>query len=185
MLPPLPPGWFIVPLTQIPNLCVYVITDQPGRLPAAPAEQLKECFVLPCVLQDVLPAALALGLFLKNMSCSGAHVAAWGPFPPQPQWPEWLLLHAMPSCIPWLCYQWLWRAQLHHSPSHSFPKKILSSTPCRRATYSVMCGKAAAKYVCLNPLLCHWRRLCIQTGPSLTCLGKLSEWIKCCKRPGL
>lgn len=64
MLPPLPPGWFIAPFTQIPalsNLCVCVFTDQPGQLPAAPAEQLSECFVLPCVLQETPPAAFFLG----------------------------------------------------------------------------------------------------------------------------
>lgn len=69
MLPPLPPGWFIVPLTQIPalsNLCVCVITDQPGWLPAAPAKQLRECFVLLCVLQKMPPAALALGTALQT-----------------------------------------------------------------------------------------------------------------------
>lgn len=69
MLPPLPPGWFIVPFTQIPalsNLCVCVITHQPGRLPTAPEKQLRECFVLPCVLQEMPPAALALGTALQT-----------------------------------------------------------------------------------------------------------------------
>lgn len=193
MLPPLPPGWFIVPFTQIPALwsvCVCVIADQPGRLPAAPAEQLRECFVLACVLQEIPPAALALGTALQA-AFPGEQEMLWctcgsmSPFPAQPHWPGWLLLHAMPCCIPCLCCQWLRGVQLHHSPSHSFPKKVLGSIPCRRATSSVACGKAAAKYVGLNPLLYHWRRSCIQTGPSLRCSGKLSEWIKSCKRPGL
>lgn len=193
MLPPLPPGWFIVPLTQIPalsNLCVCVITDQPSRLPAAPAKQLRGCFVLPCILQERPPSALALGTALQT-AFPEEHGMPWctcGSTRPLPT-PATLARVAPAPCNAQLHpLALLWgalRVQLHHSPSHSFPKKILSSTPCRWATFSVVCGKAAAKYVFLNPLLCHWRRLCIRTGPSLRCSWKLSEWIKSCKRHGL
>ena len=53
-----------MPLPQIPalsRLCVCVVAHQPGRLPIARAKQLGECFVLPCVLQEMPPVALALG----------------------------------------------------------------------------------------------------------------------------
>lgn len=127
MLPPLPPGWFIVPLTQIPalwNVCVCVITDRQGRLPAAPAEQLRECFVLPCVLQEIPPAALALGTALQ-----AEHEMLWCMW--QHEAPSQLSHTGQsgscsmqcPAASPCLCCQCLCRIQLHHSPSTPFQRK--------------------------------------------------------------
>lgn len=74
------------------------------------------------------------------------------------------------------------------APWFSFP--LLSQRKCGaaaragRATCSVVGGKAAAKYACLNPILSHSRRLCMQTGPSIRCTGNCQSELKVLKGQG-